>query len=87
LAPNHFLIRYRRTIAQAALFVYVLNPLLVTAQVIVNAGTANDGRRTLLLAAGNATLQSAGAMNLLATEQKTATSTTHNTSDVKAGGT
>ncbi len=58
----------------------------MTAQVIVNAGTANDGRRTLLLAAGNATLQSAGAMNLLATEQKTATSTTHNTSDVKAGG-
>ncbi|WP_090143243.1 hemagglutinin repeat-containing protein [Limnohabitans sp. DM1] len=37
-------------------------------------------------AAGNATLQSAGAMNLLATEHKTATSTTHTTSDVKAGG-
>ncbi|WP_194945665.1 hemagglutinin repeat-containing protein, partial [Limnohabitans sp. DM1] len=37
-------------------------------------------------AAGNTTLQSAGAMNLLATEQKTATSTIHNTSDVKAGG-
>jgi hypothetical protein len=37
-------------------------------------------------AAGNATLQSAGAMSLLATEQKTATSTTHNTSDVQAGG-
>lgn len=48
LAPNHFLIRYRRTIAQAALLVYVLNPLLVTAQVIVNAGTANDGRRTFV---------------------------------------
>jgi filamentous hemagglutinin family protein len=48
LAPNHFLIRYRRTIAQAALLVYVLNPLLVTAQVIINAGTANDGRRTFV---------------------------------------
>lgn len=43
LATDHFLTRHRRTIAQAALFVYVLNPLLVTAQVIVNAGTANDG--------------------------------------------
>ena len=48
LAPDHFLIRYRRTIAQAALLVYVLNPLLVTAQVIINAGTANDGRRTFV---------------------------------------
>jgi filamentous hemagglutinin len=48
LAPNHFLTRYRRTIAQAVLLVYVLNPLLVTAQVIVNAGTANDGRRTFV---------------------------------------
>jgi filamentous hemagglutinin len=48
LAPSHFLIRYRRKIAQAALFVYVLNPLMVTAQVIVNAGTANDGRRTFV---------------------------------------
>ena len=47
-APGHFLIRYRRSIAQAVLLVYVLNPLLVTAQVIINAGTANDGRRTFV---------------------------------------
>jgi hypothetical protein len=46
LTPNHFLIRYRRTIAEAALLVYVLNPLLVTAQVIVNAGTAKADSKT-----------------------------------------
>jgi hypothetical protein len=46
LAPDHFLTRYRRTIAQAGLLVYVLNPLLVTAQVIVNAGTAKADSKT-----------------------------------------
>jgi hypothetical protein len=47
-AANHFLIRHRRSIAQAVLLVYVLNPLLVTAQVTINVGTANDGRRAFV---------------------------------------
>ena len=46
LTHGHFLTRYRRNIAQAALHVYALKPLLVTAQVIVNAGTVNAYSKT-----------------------------------------
>ena len=35
----------RRRIATALLAIYCANPLLATAQVVVNAGTPNDGRR------------------------------------------
>ncbi len=37
-SPDYFIAQHRRTIAQVALLVYVLIPLVVTAQVIIHAG-------------------------------------------------
>ena len=46
--PTSFVHRHRKAIAQIIMAVYLANPLLVTAQVILNASTPNDGRRAFV---------------------------------------
>lgn len=44
-SQTSFMHLHRRQIAGVVLLTYLLNPLLVFGQVIVNAGTPSDGRR------------------------------------------
>jgi hypothetical protein len=53
-AHLYFMTRHRRTIAQVALLDYVLNPLLVTAQVIIDAGEGKLYNNGSVILAGTA---------------------------------